>query len=126
MPSLPKIAPQLLRSTPEPPTGLSWVHEIKHNGHRVIAYLSRGAVRLITRNGNDATQRFAPVASMIKQLSAKQAISEVAVPDNGGVTNISLLDDALASGSLHELALYAFDLLFLNGTDLPSTQSVQR
>jgi hypothetical protein len=45
MPPLPKIAPQLLRSTPEPPTGLSW---IKHDGHRVFAYIDRGTVRLIT------------------------------------------------------------------------------
>src|SRR5690349_15930820 len=108
-PPMPKcMQPQLARSTPEPPTGSGWVHEIKHDGHRVFAYIDRGTVRLITRNGNDATQRFGPVASMIKQLSAAQAIidGEVAVPGNGGVTNISLLDDALTTGALERLAYY--------------------
>jgi ATP-dependent DNA ligase len=122
------IRPQLARAASEPPTGLSWVHEIKHDGHRVIAYVDRGNVRLRTRNGNDATQRFTPLAAMIKQLSARQAIidGEVAVPDAIGVTNISLLDDALASGSLQRLVYYAFDLLSLDGRDLRSRPLADR
>jgi hypothetical protein len=73
------IAPQLARATSDPPTGSEWVHEVKHDGHRVIAYVDRGTVRLITRNGNDATRRFSPLAAMIKQLSARQAIIGVSV-----------------------------------------------
>jgi bifunctional non-homologous end joining protein LigD len=54
MRSLPKITPQLCAAVHEPPTGSGWVHEIKHDGHRLIAYLARGTARLITRNGNNA------------------------------------------------------------------------
>jgi len=35
--ALPKIAPQLCRPVHEPPTGPGWLHEIKHDGHRIIA-----------------------------------------------------------------------------------------
>jgi hypothetical protein len=65
---------------------------------------------------------------MIKQLSARQAIvdAEVAVPAERGVTNISLLDDALAAGSLDRLAFYEFDLLVLNDKDLRSKPLAER
>jgi ATP-dependent DNA ligase len=51
-------------------------------------------LHFITQNGNNATQRFAPVALMLEKLRVKQAIieGEVAVPDARGVTNLSLLD----------------------------------
>ena len=73
------------------------MHEIKHDGHRIIGYLDRGKVRLVSRPGNDATRRYAPVAAMLERLRVEQAIieGEVAVPDERGVTHISLLDEAL-------------------------------
>ena len=40
-PALPKIAPQLCRAVHEPPTGSVWLHEIKHDGHRIIATVDR-------------------------------------------------------------------------------------
>jgi bifunctional non-homologous end joining protein LigD len=65
------------------------VHEIKHDGHRIIAYLDRGKVRLISRPGNDVTRRFVAVAATLERLSVKQAIvdGEVAMPDQRGVTH---------------------------------------
>ena len=59
------------------------MHEIKHDGHRVIAYLERGRVRLETRAGNDATRRFAPVAEPVARLPVRSAIldGEITVPD---------------------------------------------
>jgi hypothetical protein len=37
---------------PGPPCGPSWVHEIKHDGYRLIV-LKGDTVRLFTRSGND-------------------------------------------------------------------------
>ena len=64
---LPKVSPQLCRAAPAPPTDPGWVHEIKHDGHRIIATIDRGQVRLLSRPGNDATRRFAPVGGMAWQ-----------------------------------------------------------
>ena len=96
MPSLPNIAPQLCRAVNEPPTGPGWVHEIKHDGHRVIATVQGGLVRLWSRPGNDATKRFASIAAWLGQLPVNTAIldDEVAVPDERGVTHIDQLDAA--------------------------------
>ena len=95
------------------------MHEIKHDGHRVIAYLERGRVRLETRAGNDATRRFAPVAEPVARLPVRSAIldGEIAVPDERGVTHIALLDQALR-GRGGPLAFYLFDLLHRDGWDL--------
>ena len=42
---------------PQPPTGDAWVHEIKHDGFRVIARKDGERVRLYSRPGNDLTYR---------------------------------------------------------------------
>jgi bifunctional non-homologous end joining protein LigD len=98
---------------------VGWVHEIKHDGHRVIAYLDRGNVRLVSRPGNDATRRFAPVAATLARLKVKQAIidGEVSVPDERGVTHIDYFNQALKRDPAR-LAFYAFDLMFLDGLDV--------
>ena len=41
-----------------PPSGPGWIHEIKHDGFRIMARRDAAGVRLITRNGNDFTRRF--------------------------------------------------------------------
>jgi ATP dependent DNA ligase domain len=52
------IAPCLPTSAPLPPSGESWLHEIKHDGFRVIARKAGERVRLYSRSGNDLTYRF--------------------------------------------------------------------
>jgi bifunctional non-homologous end joining protein LigD len=40
------------------PSGGLWVHEIKHDGFRIIARKNGARVRLYSRPGNDLTDRF--------------------------------------------------------------------
>ena len=44
------IEPCLPSPVKRPPAGPGWIHEIKHDGFRIMARLVAGAVRLITRN----------------------------------------------------------------------------
>ena len=39
----------------QPPTGDAWLHEIKHDGFRVVARKDGKRVRLYSRPGNDLT-----------------------------------------------------------------------
>jgi bifunctional non-homologous end joining protein LigD len=57
------IAPCLPAKAPEPPSGPLWLHEIKHDGFRVVARKDGPKVRLYSRPGNDLTYRFARAAS---------------------------------------------------------------
>jgi ATP dependent DNA ligase domain len=52
------IAPCLPSKTDKLPSGGQWLHEIKHDGFRVIAQKSGAQVRLYGRPGNDLTYRF--------------------------------------------------------------------
>src|SRR6476660_2110485 len=53
------IAPCLPTKTTQLPSGGQWLHEIKHDGFRIIARKSNGRVSLYSRPGNDFTRRLA-------------------------------------------------------------------
>jgi hypothetical protein len=46
------------QQSPAAPTGDAWLHEIKHDGFRVIARKTGERVRLYSRPGNDLIERF--------------------------------------------------------------------
>jgi bifunctional non-homologous end joining protein LigD len=52
------ITPCLPTKTDKLPSGDLWLHEIKHDGFRVIARKDGDRVRLYSRPGNDMTRRF--------------------------------------------------------------------
>ena len=52
------VPPCLPTKAPQPPSGEAWLHEIKHDGFRVIARKDGDRVRLYSRPGNDLTYRF--------------------------------------------------------------------
>ena len=53
-----RIAPCLPTKTDKLPSGGHWLHEIKHDGFRIIARKTGAQVRLYSRPGNDLTRRF--------------------------------------------------------------------
>jgi ATP-dependent DNA ligase len=53
------IEPCLPSPAKAPPSGPDWLHEIKHDGFRILARRDAKGVRLYTRNGNDFSKRFA-------------------------------------------------------------------
>jgi bifunctional non-homologous end joining protein LigD len=57
---MPKIAfePCLPTRGTKVPAGSEWLHEIKHDGYRLIVVRDGARVRLFTRNGHDWTGRY--------------------------------------------------------------------
>src|SRR3954465_2382544 len=47
------IEPCLPSPADKPPSGSNWIHEIKHDGYRLMARRDPVGIRLITRNGHD-------------------------------------------------------------------------
>ena len=111
----------------EAPAGDDWLHEIKLDGYRILAGIESGRARLVSRNGNDWTQRFAPVADAVRSIAAESALldGEVAVLDERGITSFHALQTA-ASMPAPELRYFVFDLLHLDGQDLTGTSLVER
>jgi len=50
---------------PRPPAGAVLLHEIKHDGFRVIARKDGARVRLYSRPGNDLTRQFPLIAEAL-------------------------------------------------------------
>jgi bifunctional non-homologous end joining protein LigD len=44
--------------TGQPPSGSNWIHEIKHDGYRLMARRDPVGIRLLTKRGNDWSARF--------------------------------------------------------------------
>jgi bifunctional non-homologous end joining protein LigD len=114
------VPPSLATQYDKPPSGKNWLHEIKYDGYRLEARLDHGKVKLLTRNEQDWTHRFKPIAAAVAALPAETALldGEVVVEDDRGVSSFSLLQIDLKAGRSDRLVYYVFDLLFLDGRDL--------
>jgi bifunctional non-homologous end joining protein LigD len=81
------VAPCLPTKAPQPPTGEAWLHEIKHDGFRVIARKGGNRVRLYSRPGNDLTHRFPLIVEGLVRLRSRSCIIDgeaVCRGDDGG------------------------------------------
>jgi ATP-dependent DNA ligase len=69
------VWPCLPTKTHEPPSGGLWIHEIKHDGFRIIARKNGERVRLYSRPGNDLTDRFPRIVEALEGLRSNHASS---------------------------------------------------
>jgi ATP dependent DNA ligase domain len=81
------IAPCLPTKTTKLPSGSQWLHEIKHDGFRIIARKDGDRVRLYSRPGNDMTRRFPLIAE--------------ALPRHQGAAGLARAQKHSAHGALH-------------------------
>src|SRR5246127_2134851 len=111
------IAPCLPTKTTQLPSGSQWLHEIKHDGFRIIARKSNGRVRLYSRPGNDLSRRFPLIVETLARLRSRSCIvdGEAVACDYNGVTSFNRVRYRNHDESIF---LYAFDLIELNGDDL--------
>jgi bifunctional non-homologous end joining protein LigD len=111
------IAPCLPTKTDALPSGSRWLHEIRHDGFRVIARKKGVQVRLYSRPGNDLTRRFPLIVETLARLRSRSCIvdGEAVACDHNGVALFDLVRHHRANDSVF---LYAFDLIELNGDDL--------
>jgi bifunctional non-homologous end joining protein LigD len=68
------IAPCLPTKTDKLPSGSQWLHEIKHDGFRIIARKTGPQVRLYSRPGNDLTRRFPLIVDALSRLRSRSCI----------------------------------------------------
>ncbi|HEY0708034.1 MAG TPA: DNA ligase D, partial [Polyangia bacterium] len=123
------VSPQLATLVSDAPDGEDWLHEMKFDGFRILARKDGNDVRLLTRTGQDWTERFAVVAEAVSAIPAKRALidGEVAVVMPNGITSFQALQNQLndaASGN--PLVFFAFDLLHLDGHDLTALPLIER
>jgi bifunctional non-homologous end joining protein LigD len=91
------IEPCLPSPAEKPPSGSNWIHEIKHDGFRLMARRDPVGIRLITRRGNDWTTRYPLVVEAVNHLQVRSCLTdgEVVRCDARGVTDFHLAFDLL-------------------------------
>jgi bifunctional non-homologous end joining protein LigD len=119
------VAPCIPTRAAKPPAGPDWVHEIKHDGYRLLVRRDGEAVRLFTRRGYDWSTRYPAIACTASLLRARSFTLDgeavVCGPDG-----VAIFDALHRRGTVGEAMLYASDLLELDGEDLRALPLVDR
>ncbi|MFZ0237024.1 MAG: hypothetical protein WAL37_06615 [Xanthobacteraceae bacterium] len=124
-PGLGIIEPCLPSPAKAPPSGSGWIHEIKHDGFRIMARRDGGGVRLITRHGNDFTARFPLAVAAVSVLPGRSFLidGEAICTDDNGLAVFELIRRARHGD---RAVLCVFDLIELDGQDLRRLPIEQR
>lgn len=102
---------------PKVPAGPDWLHEVKHDGYRMMVIRELKRVRLLSKNGIDWTKRFPWVAESALKVRQQQFVldGEAVLL---GVDGRSDFDGLQSRRYDAEVQFYAFDMLASDGDDL--------
>jgi bifunctional non-homologous end joining protein LigD len=92
------------------PVGDGWLHELKHDGFRIVALKEGDEVRLWSRNGRDWSAEFAAITVAVIALPFARIVLDGEAVAAARKGNALLGPHGCASA-----CLYAFDLLRLGG-----------
>src|SRR5271169_660359 len=109
--------PCLPAGAKSPPAGPDWIHEIKHDGFRILARRDGPKVCLISRNGHDLTYRFPLAAAAVAVLPVQSCLidGEAIICDGKGLAVFQFIRSYRRG---HIATLCAFDLIEIDGEDL--------
>src|SRR3954451_5664506 len=107
------------------PAGEGWLHELKHDGFRLLAFKDDERVRLWSRNGRDWSAEFVAIAAAMRALPFRRIML-----DGEAVTHC--LEDLpdfhklMSRDGQSTACLYAFDLIWLEAQDLRGVELIGR
>jgi bifunctional non-homologous end joining protein LigD len=120
------VEPQLCKSSPVPPRGRQWAHEVKFDGYRMQLRVEGGKATLLTRKGLDWSDRFPAIIAGGAGLPDGIIDGEVVALDANGAPNFAALQAAIAERKTDPLLYFAFDLMFAGGEDLRALPLAER
>ena len=131
-----RLKPMLARAADKPFSHPEWLFEPKLDGYRVLAFLRRGEVSLLSRNGIDLTAALPTIASELADQPEEEmvldgevvSINEDGLPDFGQLQQ-SMNPDRTGAGisqGTATLVYYPFDLLYAAGRNLHRVPLFQR
>src|SRR4051795_8091523 len=99
------------------PSGPDWLHEVKHDGYRLIVQREGKRVRLLTRRGYDWSDRYPLIIEAALGLGKTSFVidGEAVVLAANGIADFNALHGGKRNA---EVRLYAFDLLSGDGVDM--------
>jgi len=109
----------------KPPSGEGWIHEIKHDGYRLIARRVEDRVSLYTKGGFNWSARYPRIVAGLAMLNVSSVCidGEVAFVEEDHKADFNMLHSRIYDDAA---VLCAFDLLELNGEDLRDLPLLER
>lgn len=122
------IYPQLATLVDKPPDDEQWIHEIKFDGYRILAFKKGNKVTLLSRNQYDWTDKFPNIVRAINQLPIENGLfdGEVVILDDQSRSNFQLLQNAIKAYSDAPFIYYIFDLLYYEQYDIRNLPLIKR
>jgi bifunctional non-homologous end joining protein LigD len=107
------------------PIGQPWIHELKHDGFRIVAHKNGDAVRLWSRNGRDWSDEFVAITAAVMALPVTRIVldGEAVAHCPKGLPDFHAL---LRRSGCAIACFYAFDLLQVGDEDLRGLALVER
>jgi bifunctional non-homologous end joining protein LigD len=116
-----KLAPELATLVDAPPARPEeWIYEIKFDGYRMLARVEGKDIRLVTRNGNDWTDKLLPLQQELRRMKLPDGWydGEIVVHDEQGRPNFNLLQQAFDGSDSAQIVYFLFDIPYYKGHDL--------
>ena len=109
--------------------GNKYSYEIKWDGIRVIIRKTGDKIEIISRNGNDLTEKFPKIVQAVAEIDIQNGLmdGEIVCLDEKGIPNFSKVisrmhltgKEQIEKASIYNKAtVYLFDLLYLDGMDI--------
>jgi bifunctional non-homologous end joining protein LigD len=123
------VSPMLATLATRPPSGDSWLYEVKWDGVRALCFIDNAQLCILSRSGKRCEQQYPELSVLPRHVKAAQAIldGEIAVLDEKGRSSFNLIQPRISVSDANAVAhlsrstpvnLFLFDLLYLDGYDL--------
>jgi ATP-dependent DNA ligase len=121
------IPPCLPSKVTRPPSGPLWVHEIKHDGYRLMVRWDGQRVRCFTKDGYDWADRVPSIVEAARSMTNTTCLidGEAVILNEDGASDFQALRGR-RRGRGSEVVLVAFDLLENYGRDLREQPLIER
>jgi bifunctional non-homologous end joining protein LigD len=114
------VTPQLATLVSEPPKTGDWVYEVKHDGYRMLARITKNEIKIFTRSGKDWTDRLPHLERALGKLGLDDTWldGEIVALRPDGRSSFQLLQNAFEAHANSKIVYFVFDAPFLEGLDL--------
>lgn len=115
------LQPELAVLVDEPPRDpQEWIFEIKFDGYRMLARVEGGTIQLVTRNGNEWTNRLPGLVEALGGMELPDGWydGEIIMPGDDVPADFQALQSAFESARTGQIVFYLFDLPYCAGHDL--------
>ncbi len=119
-----KLSPQLATLVDGPPKNYQdWLYEIKFDGYRLLARIDGPDIKLLTRNGNDWTDKLLPLHKELSRIKLPSGWydGEIVVQNVQGTPDFGALQLSFDAARTEAIVYFMFDVPYFDGNDLRAT-----